>query len=371
MAVTTYRYNVPGNLAMENRGGTKSAYRFDARGSTTQLINTSATVTDTFQFDSFGNQVSRTGTTATPFTFMAGISMYMPSGISPVFGVFGPLRWDPKTGGFTNAGDAIAGWMLWQMWQVRLALLRAELNRLFPWGLLPGWPWLEIIGVGRGYRTPTPRVAPPIPVQPSPGPIPPPRRVSPPSNPAPRRRGPIGPRPASRTVGGRCGESDPIGAFQGFLVLFAGIAKCTIGVICDPAGWTIDAFEILWNWVVYDELPGGDACELGADIGLNRAEESFEEQFAGKVGYVGGKLLDIHCFVKTVSDAKKAAGAVPSTYVGCNYACNCDQCCADMCNQDGSYPMTKWYRCVTACTKECCPGDDAAMFPVPRNAGVQ
>ena len=132
MAVTTYRYNVPGNLAMENRGGTKSAYRFDARGSTTQLINTSATITDTFQFDSFGNQVSRTGTTATPFTFMAGISMYMPSGISPVFGVFGPLRWDPKAGGFTTGNSAL----LFELWLIRLAVER------FAW-----WMWAQEQGI--------------------------------------------------------------------------------------------------------------------------------------------------------------------------------------------------------------------------------
>ncbi|MFN8140443.1 MAG: hypothetical protein U0R49_11660 [Fimbriimonadales bacterium] len=168
MAVTTYRYNVPGNLAMENRGGTKSAYRFDARGSTTQLINTSATITDTFQFDSFGNQVSRTGTTATPFTFMAGISMYMPSGISPVFGVFGPLRWDPKAGGFTTGNSAL----LFELWLIRLAVER------FVWWMWAqdflkkvfsgGWPFIIAEPVPRindPYRTPWPYPPRPMPRQ--------------------------------------------------------------------------------------------------------------------------------------------------------------------------------------------------------------
>lgn len=67
MAVTTYHYAGPGMLVGEDRNGTKKAYRQDAWGSTSQMIDTNANITDTFEFDYFGNQITRTGTTATPF----------------------------------------------------------------------------------------------------------------------------------------------------------------------------------------------------------------------------------------------------------------------------------------------------------------
>lgn len=59
-----------GPLLSENRGGTKSYYHFDAVGSTTFLTNDAGIVTDTFAQDAWGNQVARTGTTPTPYTWV-------------------------------------------------------------------------------------------------------------------------------------------------------------------------------------------------------------------------------------------------------------------------------------------------------------
>ena len=46
-----------------------SYIHFDALGSTRELTDSSETVTDTFLYDAWGNEVSRTGTTVIPFTW--------------------------------------------------------------------------------------------------------------------------------------------------------------------------------------------------------------------------------------------------------------------------------------------------------------
>ena len=59
-----------GPLLSENRGGTESYHHYDALGSTTFLTDAAGNVTDTFAYDAWGNQVSRTGTTPTPYTWV-------------------------------------------------------------------------------------------------------------------------------------------------------------------------------------------------------------------------------------------------------------------------------------------------------------
>lgn len=71
MAVTRYVYGGNGDLLSEDRAGIVKYYRFDGRGSTTAMFNQFGAVSDTFRFDSFGNAVERTGTTATPFRWHA------------------------------------------------------------------------------------------------------------------------------------------------------------------------------------------------------------------------------------------------------------------------------------------------------------
>jgi RHS repeat-associated protein len=54
----------------ESRSGTSAFYHADRLGSTTKISNSSASVTDTRQFDAFGMLVSSTGTNPTPFGFV-------------------------------------------------------------------------------------------------------------------------------------------------------------------------------------------------------------------------------------------------------------------------------------------------------------
>jgi YD repeat-containing protein len=55
-----------GNLISQRRSGITSFYLFDGLGSTTQLVNSTGSVTDSYVYDSFGNAVLTTGTTKNP-----------------------------------------------------------------------------------------------------------------------------------------------------------------------------------------------------------------------------------------------------------------------------------------------------------------
>jgi len=66
----THEPSTYGPLVSENRGGQKSQYHFDALGSTRALTSASQTVTDTFGYDAWGNEVVRTGVTTTPFRWL-------------------------------------------------------------------------------------------------------------------------------------------------------------------------------------------------------------------------------------------------------------------------------------------------------------
>ena|GEM_PF-3860378 len=55
----------------ERRGTTSKFYHGDALGSTRGITSSSQSVTDTVLYDGFGMTVSRTGTTPTPFGFVA------------------------------------------------------------------------------------------------------------------------------------------------------------------------------------------------------------------------------------------------------------------------------------------------------------
>lgn len=62
-----------GPLLSENRGGTEYYHHYDALGSTTMLTDDTGTVTDTFEYDAWGNIVERTGTTPTPYQWLGKI----------------------------------------------------------------------------------------------------------------------------------------------------------------------------------------------------------------------------------------------------------------------------------------------------------
>jgi len=66
---TTYYVCGLGLISQENSGGYK-LYHYDYRGSTTAITNLNGGVTDTVFYDPYGNIVSRTGTTETPFLYV-------------------------------------------------------------------------------------------------------------------------------------------------------------------------------------------------------------------------------------------------------------------------------------------------------------
>lgn len=166
MAVTRYVYGGNGDLLSEDRAGIVKYYRFDGRGSTTAMFNQFGAVSDTFRFDSFGNAVERTGTTATPFRWgvaggfqtqtgsqnkypSIGRGPWVSGRIEPfpigppripreVFGPRGSWRYDP------SSGTWIGGGVISDPYEIA-ELIRELLSR-FP------WPWIveeRRKGVGR------------------------------------------------------------------------------------------------------------------------------------------------------------------------------------------------------------------------------
>jgi RHS repeat-associated protein len=65
-----------GNLISQRRSGITSFYLFDGLGSTTQLVNSTGSVTDSYVYDSFGNAVLTTGTTTNPFRYVGQFGYY-------------------------------------------------------------------------------------------------------------------------------------------------------------------------------------------------------------------------------------------------------------------------------------------------------
>ena len=59
-----------GNLISQRRSGTTSFYLFDGLGSTTQLANSTGSVTDSYLYDSFGNILLTSGTTTNYFRYV-------------------------------------------------------------------------------------------------------------------------------------------------------------------------------------------------------------------------------------------------------------------------------------------------------------
>jgi len=68
-----------GSLISETRNGQIRYHHYDALGSTTELTDSAGEVTDTFRYSAFGNEVKRTGSTPTPYTW-AGKSGYQQDG---------------------------------------------------------------------------------------------------------------------------------------------------------------------------------------------------------------------------------------------------------------------------------------------------
>jgi RHS repeat-associated protein len=69
-AAYTHEPGLYGNLLSQNRNGVTSYYHYDGRGSTVALTDDSGNVTDTKEYDAWGNIITSTGTTVTPYLFV-------------------------------------------------------------------------------------------------------------------------------------------------------------------------------------------------------------------------------------------------------------------------------------------------------------
>ena len=91
----------------ERRGSTSAFRQSDYLGSTTRITNSSQSVTDTRQYDAFGQLVSSTGSTATPFGFVgdAGYQSDADTGLQ----LLGHRYYDPSTGRFLTRDPISSG----------------------------------------------------------------------------------------------------------------------------------------------------------------------------------------------------------------------------------------------------------------------
>ena len=74
--VYTLQPLIYGDLISQSRGGTDSFYLFDALGSTRQLVNAAGSATDSYLYDSLGNTVFASGSTANRFRYEGRFGYY-------------------------------------------------------------------------------------------------------------------------------------------------------------------------------------------------------------------------------------------------------------------------------------------------------
>lgn len=72
-----YTREPDGTLLSEHRNGVSKFYHFDGAGNTTALTDINGEVTDTFEYNAFGEETARTGTTPTPFRYHGAQGYYL------------------------------------------------------------------------------------------------------------------------------------------------------------------------------------------------------------------------------------------------------------------------------------------------------
>ena len=75
--VYTLTPSLAGELVSQSRSGQTAYYHFDGYDSTREISNTSAVITDSYVYNSFGEIIASSGTTATPFRYLGGIGYYL------------------------------------------------------------------------------------------------------------------------------------------------------------------------------------------------------------------------------------------------------------------------------------------------------
>lgn len=72
----THEPGLYGNLLSQNRSGVTSYYHYDGRGDTVALTDDSGNVTDTKEYDAWGNVIQASGVTQTPYQFIGRQSTF-------------------------------------------------------------------------------------------------------------------------------------------------------------------------------------------------------------------------------------------------------------------------------------------------------
>ncbi|WP_417847303.1 RHS repeat domain-containing protein [Thalassoglobus sp.] len=101
----THEPGLYGGIISQHRNGATSFYHEDALGNTVALTDESENVTDTYEYDAWGNEVSHAGTTENPFRWNGQAGYYFESASSQYYvrqRVYSPIlaRWlsvDPMT----------------------------------------------------------------------------------------------------------------------------------------------------------------------------------------------------------------------------------------------------------------------------------
>ncbi|QDV48443.1 RHS repeat domain-containing protein [Gimesia fumaroli] len=88
-----------GSLISQNKDNQSAYFHFDAQGSTHQLTDSSANITDTFSYDAWGNQLTRTGTSDVYFQYIGEAGYYYDSEVDSYYvrvRIYNPAtsRWD-------------------------------------------------------------------------------------------------------------------------------------------------------------------------------------------------------------------------------------------------------------------------------------
>ena len=74
-----------GNLLSQNRNGVTSYYHYDGRGDTVALTDDSGNVTDTKEYDAWGNVIGSSGSTVTPYQFVGKLGYHSDSTVLRYF----------------------------------------------------------------------------------------------------------------------------------------------------------------------------------------------------------------------------------------------------------------------------------------------
>ncbi len=65
-----------GSIISQYKNSETNYYHYNSQGSTHQLTDDNETVTDTFSYDAWGNEIARTGMTPTPFRYIGEVGYY-------------------------------------------------------------------------------------------------------------------------------------------------------------------------------------------------------------------------------------------------------------------------------------------------------